>query len=299
MTEARTLAERFRAAHPAGDGRAPSPSLRDADLTDLIEALLEEARAAWEGVVVDLDGFFAFLATRLPDGDADGLGRLKTVDLYLAYACLTGASGAAEAFAAAHAPTLRKALAGVTAEASQIDDVIQQVYEKLFVPEEGRTPAITKYDGVGELRSWVRVTAVRLALNLHRERKRERPLSPQLLLTRPDGSTGPEEGYLKRLYSDAFKQAFERALTTLDPAQRNLLRYYYLDGLTVEAIGGLYRVHKATISRRLADVREHLLTETRNALLRQLEVGASELDSIMRLIHSRLDASICRYLNES
>jgi RNA polymerase sigma-70 factor (ECF subfamily) len=249
--------------------------------------------------VVDLDGWLAFLAQRLPaDVDpAAGLGRLKTGDLYLAYACLTGAAGAAEAFGHAYGPMLDRALAGVTAEASQIDDVKQAVFQKLFVPAREVDPAIHKYDGVGELRSWVRVTAVRMALNLHRERKRERPLSPELLLTRSDGRIGPEEDYLKRVYSDAFKQAFESALGALSHAQRNLLRYYYLDGLTVEQIGRMYRVHKATISRRLADVREHLLTETRNALVRQLDVKHSEVDSIMRMIHSRMDASICRYLD--
>lgn len=288
------LATRFLDALP----EAQRDGVEAQDLVGPLQAILAEGLAEWPGVEPDPEGFIDFLAKRLPrEGHpVEALTRLKTVSLYLAYACLKGTAGAAEAFARAFHPVLNRALHGVTAEASQIDDVKQAVYQKLFVPAGDKEPAIHKYDGVGELRSWVRVTAVRMALNLHRDRKRERPLSPQLLLTRPDGRIGPEEDYLKRLYSDAFKRAFEQALQSLQSPQRNLLRYYYIDGLTVEQIGTMYRVHKATISRRLDHIREQLLTETRNGLVRQLDVGQTEFESIMRLIHSRLDASICRYL---
>jgi len=288
------LAARFLEHLPASRADGVEP----ADLAAPLAAVLAEGREQWPGVEPDVEGFLAFLAQRLPpEGHpVEALAQLKTASLYLAYACLRGTPGAAEAFARAFHPVLGRALSGVTAEASQIDDIKQAVYQKLFVPAGDKTPAIHKYDGRGELRSWVRVTAVRMALNLHRDRRRERPLSPQVLLTRPDDRIGPEEDYLKRLYSDAFKQAFEQALQSLRSEQRNLLRYYYIDSLTVEQIGHIYRVHKATISRRLADIREQLLTETRNHLVRQLDVGHTEFESIMRLIHSRLDASICRYL---
>lgn len=274
---------------------APTPS---ADLEGRLLALLAEARAAWPGVTVDLEGFFVFLGSRLGTGPdrLTALDRLRTADLYLAFACLSGAPGAPEAFSAAHGPAIRRSLGGVGADPSQAEDVLQAVYQKVFVPSPSRPPAIHKYDGVGGLRSWIRVTAVRMALNLRRERRRERPLSPEVLLTRPDGALGPEADYLKRLYSQAFKQAFEEALGTLSPQGRNLLRHHYIDGLTLEQIGRLHHVHKATISRRLATLREHLLNETRNALVRRLDVPHTELDSIMRLIQSRLDASICRYL---
>lgn len=298
IDDAQTLAHRLLE-------RLPEPRRADVDLQELAPRLadqLTEARRAWPGLdprgALDLEGFLGFLAQRL-EREApvlETLSRLKIPSLYLAYACLNQVEGAAEAFDAAVSPMLSRALSGVTAEPSQIEDVKQAVYQKLFVPGAERKPAIYKYDGVGTLQSWTRVTAMRLALNLHRSHRRERPLSPQVLLNRPDASAGPEQDYLKRYYSDAFKQAFEQALSGLKPDQRNLLRYYYVDELTVEQVGRIYRVHKATISRRLADVRELLLHETRNRLVRELDVNHDELESIMRLIHSRLDASICRYL---
>lgn len=278
----------------AGERPTWAADVLDARLADI----LTEARRVWRGVVIDDEIFWAFLARRMPpDRDLlEVLDELKNEDLYLACACLEGDERAARAFEKAYFPVLDRALSGLCGRTGQADDVKQSVYQKVFVGEEGREPAIHKYDGLGDLRAWVRVTAVRMALNLKRDGKRERPLSPDILVTLPKSGPGPEEDYLKRVYSDAFKRAFGRALAALDHKQRNLLRYYYIDGLTVEQIGSIYRVHKATISRRLAEIRELLLTETRNSLIRELDVDRTEFDSIMRLIQSRMDISIVRFL---
>jgi RNA polymerase sigma-70 factor (ECF subfamily) len=288
------LAERFER-HLSADERPPWA----ADALDArLGAILTEARQTWPGVALEDDTFWAFLARRMPpDRDVlEVLEELKSADLYLACACLNGDDQAARAFEKEFFPVLDRALSGICGRTGQVDDVKQSVYQKVFVGEEGRDAAIHKYDGVGDLRAWVRVTAVRMALNLKRDGKRERPLSPEILATIPKSGPGPEEDYLKRVYSDAFKQAFGRALAALDHKQRNLLRYYYIDGLTVEQIGRIYRVHKATISRRLGEIRELLLTETRNSLVRELDVSRTEFDSIMRLIQSRMDISIFRFL---
>ena len=277
---------------------SPSEGGSSEELEGQLEEALEAARAQWPGVEVDPEDYLQFLARRVPEDvqPAIALAGLRTGDLYLACACLVGTPGSARAFKDAYFPMLDRALPGVCQEASQVDDIKQAVYQKVFVGEGDHNVAIHKYNGIGDLRAWLRVTAVRMALNLRRGRKKERPLSPQILVSVPEGSSGPEEDYFKRYYSDAFKKAFQQALRTLPPEQRNLLRYYYIDGLTVDQIGRIYRVHKATISRRLADIRELLLTETRNALVRELDVGQPEFESIMRLIQSRLDVSICRFL---
>jgi hypothetical protein len=46
----------------------------------------------------------------------------------------------------------------------------------------------------------------------------------------------------------------------------------------------------------VAKIRAKLLRETRARLLDRLRVGRSGFDSIMRLIESQLDVSICRLL---
>jgi hypothetical protein len=103
---------------------------------------------------------------------------------------------------------------------------------------------------------------------------------------------------MKRQYGPAFKAAFAAAFSALAPRQRTLLRQQVLDGLTIDELGALYRVHRATAARWLERAREALLSGTRTALERELKVSATECESIMRLAQSQLHVSIRRLLGE-
>lgn len=65
-----------------------------------------------------------------------------------------------------------------------------------------------------------------------------------------------------------------------------------MERLGIDEIAGIYRVHRATAARWLARIRERLYTGTRTELMQRLAVDPREFDSVMRLIRSRLDASI-------
>ena len=65
----------------------------------------------------------------------------------------------------------------------------------------------------------------------------------------------------------------------------------YLEGASIDALGALYKVHRATAARWLGRAREQLLSNTRGALSEQLGLADDELSSVMRLIHSRLEVS--------
>ncbi|MFY0535383.1 hypothetical protein [Nannocystis pusilla] len=54
-------------------------------------------------------------------------------------------------------------------------------------------------------------------------------------------------------------------MAELDEQARNLLRQHLLDGLSIDQIAGLQRVHRATAARRLVRVREDLAQRTRAA----------------------------------
>jgi RNA polymerase sigma-70 factor (ECF subfamily) len=73
---------------------------------------------------------------------------------------------------------------------------------------------------------------------------------------------------------------------------RTLLRYRYIDDLDIDAIGAVYRVHRATAARWLQRIRRELLEDTRARLAAKLAVKTDELDSILRFIGSQLDISI-------
>jgi RNA polymerase sigma-70 factor (ECF subfamily) len=65
-----------------------------------------------------------------------------------------------------------------------------------------------------------------------------------------------------------------------------------VDGLTIDEIGALYRVHRATAARWLARAQVGLTKEIRAALIRTLNLQPAELRSVLRLIRSGLQVSL-------
>lgn len=71
-----------------------------------------------------------------------------------------------------------------------------------------------------------------------------------------------------------------------------MLRQHVLDGMTIGQLGALYRMHRTTTARTLEQARRFLLAATRSHMRAELDVSSTELDSILRLIRSRLDGSL-------
>ena len=59
----------------------------------------------------------------------------------------------------------------------------------------------------------------------------------------------PEVEYMKRTYANEFKASFADALKQLGPREQTLLRYHHVDGLNIDEIGAIYRVHRVTAFR--------------------------------------------------
>lgn len=256
-----------------------------------LEALVSAARAAWPQIECDADRFLGFVAARLPDGDdwSRALEAAHTDALYLTCACAAGDAAAIERFEARYAAEIDIALASVALDSARAAEVRQQIREKLFV---GEAPKIASYTGRGDLRSWVRAVAVRAAISLLRRQKREVPVADPVLGALADPADDPEIAHLKDLYRGEFSRAFRDAFAALSARDRTLLRYKFADGLSIDEIATIYDVHRATAARWLARIRERLLVETRKRLKASLQVGSSELESIVRLIQSQLDVTL-------
>jgi RNA polymerase sigma-70 factor (ECF subfamily) len=70
------------------------------------------------------------------------------------------------------------------------------------------------------------------------------------------------------------------------------LRQHYVDGLTIDELGKLYRMHRSTAARLVVRARGLVLEATRAQMMSRLEVHSQDLDSIMRMIRSQLDISL-------
>lgn len=257
-------------------------------------ALVEAGRMAWPTLSADAVAFIEHAGSVAPDEDAQTwLQRLRPDDLWLAFCCASGDSRAVAAFERSYAVDLGRVVHRFATVKHPREDLLQILRDKLFVSEGQRRAKIASYSGIGFLQNWLRIAAVRTFVDLSRAKRTPSSETP---LDEAYAATGDfEVDFLKQRYRDQFKAAFAEAMRGLEPESRNLLRYR-VQGLTVDGIASIEGVHRATAARRVAKARESLLGRTRARLADRLSVPGPELDSIMRLINSRLDLSIERLL---
>ena len=255
--------------------------------------LIEQAQAAWPKLRADPEAFGAFLdGKQAAEGSAEGL---VVEDLYLAFACSRGESAALTAFEKEMRRDLEATFEKLRVPPARRDDARQQLWEKLFVGPP--RPRILDYSGRGKLRFWFRVTVLRALLDdLRAERRKPEVLSEDLVLGAPAAESDPEIEHLKRVYRKEVGAAFEEAVAALGPEDRNVLRCTYAGKMTIDEIAVAFGIHRATAARRVNSARDRLLTDTRRRLSEKLSLKSRELDSVFRLVESRLHLSVGRLL---
>src|SRR5262249_22780652 len=112
----------------------------------------------------------------------------------------------------------------------------------------------------------------------------------------PAAVADPEIDLLRARYAVEFQAALRAALEALPARDRNLLRFSYLEGLSIDEIAAFYRVHRATAARWIGRARDALVEETRRLVLARVAVGEAELESLMRDLASQLEVSVRRLL---
>jgi RNA polymerase sigma-70 factor, ECF subfamily len=272
------------------------------ELEPSLLAFTQEARAAWPGLRLEATAFVRDVAQLLGGSTpvVEALGALRAADLYLARACARGDATAVELFESTFADEIERSVEKMAGDAIRSDDFKQEFRHKLFIGKDGVKPKIAEYSGRGSLRRWVRITAKRTYIDLMRvgQRMLEVPIGDEPLVDEGAAQLDPELAYVKRRYQHEFKEAFGGALGQLSARQRNLLRHHFVHRLRLDEIAGIYRVHRATVARWIADARKQLLVQTREALEAQLSVNSQEFESIVRLVQGELDLTVSRLLKK-
>jgi RNA polymerase sigma-70 factor (ECF subfamily) len=251
-------------------------------------------RDAWPGVEVKEDQLAERLAARLADDAEARLDDLHDADLYLATALAAGDPTAIRAFEDKMVPQIDLALRRMRLAGGTADEVKQALRFDLLVGD--GSPKIADYAGRGELAAWVRISATRKALKVIRRGDREETLDEILLEHWPAGTPDPRQNQMRTQYTAELKRAIRESFSSLEVRQRNLLRQHILDELTIDDLAKLYRVHRATCARWLADARADLSKGTRKRLIASLGVGTDEVDSVLRFLDSDIELSISRIL---
>ncbi len=292
-----SLAKTFAAARPGG-----GKGLDQGELEGLLLQALERAQKAFSTLSVGDESFIAYLAKRIPAraNPREWLSSVQLEDLYLSCACALGDPKAMAHFEEKLLPQVAPAIAGINASPTFVAEVKQQIRRKLFLAEGAAPPKIAEYAGYGPLVHWLRVVAVRTALNFRRgENRKAVPVDDEVLFQLPGQVRDLELDYLKAHYRQDFTAAFRQALSRLSSQERNVLRLRFVDGLSLSQVGAAYQADKSTISRWIAKSRATLLQLTREELSQRLRLDPKELESLMALVHSQLDVSINSLLRRS
>ena len=264
---------------------------------DDVSTAFEAGKAAWPDVDLTLDAFTAHIRAL----DIEALRRFPA-DLYLAAACLAGDPAAIGAFEREWIAGARSAIQAIDSSKAFVDEAVQRLRASLFVGD-GGAPRLALYAGRGPLRAWVGVAAARVALMMRRSQQRAREVSADdddwssaLVMI---STNNPELELLKRQYSSAFGAAFKDAIAELEARQRTVLRMSFVEALSIDEIGAVYAVHRATAARWITRACDTLFDRTRKLLADRLSLSPTELDRMTALVRSQVDVSLSQLLPPS
>ncbi len=260
-----------------------SPDSTDAGWPELKEAARQ---LGGHGVSLDLTAFLTVWGSRLTEGS-----KLKLADLLLSWACAEHHTPAIAYFEQVYFSQAARALQRLKLSQAIIEDVLGWMRFELFVRPGG--PLIATYSGRGDLGSWVRSIAVHEALKRARRERQHVDLDSLDELPMPE----PELAAMRGAYTTEFTQALAASFQELETAQRNLLRQYFLDGLSIDVLAGLHQVHRATAARRVAAARTELVEKVKARLVEELALSADGVDQVITL--SNLNESLGALLRKT
>jgi RNA polymerase sigma-70 factor, ECF subfamily len=261
------------------------------------ESLFATARMHWPRVKLDEEQLVTFIGERLSGPDlVAALAAAPAADLALAAACAAQEPSAHAAFDEVLSE-VDAAGAATGAQKDQIEEVKQLLRVQLLVPKEGKPAGIAGYRGRGPLRGWLRITATRELIRHKKKQTREVSFSQSLDKYLSSG-VDPALEQLKSEYRTEFALALNEAIEDLTPEDRTLLRQAIVDDMSIDAIGAAFGVHRATAARWLTRARASLVSATHRRLAARLKLPVEQIESVIRLVQSKLDASVIRYLKE-
>jgi RNA polymerase sigma-70 factor (ECF subfamily) len=254
--------------------------------------LWSESRAVWPGVEIRAADFERYVAERLPAPlQLEAIDQLNASDLYLACACVLGAPGALVSFERGFLVHVPRFIARLDGSHTIAEEVRQTLRERLFVGSAEAPARLVGYQGRGPLMGWVRVAAVRCALDLLRDREGRAEVELDDHLTdRMAG--GIEDDLIRAQYRGEFEHSVAEALRNLPLRERNLLRLHFCGKLSTHKLAAMFSVDQSTVVRWLAAARTAVRDDARARLLGRLKLTPAEIDSLAELLVSRLDLSL-------
>ncbi|PZR07389.1 MAG: hypothetical protein DI536_27430 [Archangium gephyra] len=254
-------------------------------------SLVTQAVAAWPSLRTRRAEFEQWLSSRAPE---DTWSTLNLEDLGLSFLALSG-DAAAVVEVERRLQRVGRPTAARRGDDDFVDEVLQQSRQRLLVG--GARARLQAYRGQGALVQYLKAVVTSVSVDLARSRKPAETSDGDDVLQKLSGPGSGAESKLMHLSHRAhFTRAFKAALATLSAEERTWLRMRFVDGLSIDAVGTAFGVHRTTAMRWLEKAQNTLLKETRRQLSDALALPPRELDSLMASLRPSLAENLSRLL---
>ena len=266
---------------------------------DVMDSLFHQARACHPDIPLSAEQFQPFVARSLSAGSSDAalLDRLHISDLYLACAYGLGYEAAHKRVEAEYFVPIARRLDRMQIPSSISAEILQDLRCRL-VEMSGPEFSGRAYCGQGSLGGWLYIAAVRIAERHSARMRNELPAEDNCVavLERQIPVIDPELDHLIHSYKSVFESALRAGLAALSSRERNLLRYHFLEQLSIDRLAEIYGVHRATAARWILRAQCHLSQETRTHFVAQIPVGEHSMARLLGFSRSRLELGLSRLL---
>jgi len=251
-----------------------------------LAALCERARRELPGFELRDDVLIEALARHATPATIDTMiANCRAAELALAAAAADGSEQAIGELERRFAPIIDETCRRYARGGHGVDDLRQILRTKLFVER-----TIAEYNGQGSFDAWLRVIATRCFIDLGRRKDRAREALPGDELDDAILARDLVLDAIKAQYRGVVIAALRAASAELPPGDRHLLRQHFVAGLSIDQIGAVLGIHRATAARRLAKAREQLVVRVREHLTNTID--ERELAEIFDLVISNIEVSM-------
>lgn len=249
-----------------------------------------EGKRLWPSVDVSPEHFNRML--RDTDVTSDGT-REWPGDLYLACGAAHGDQVAIRIIDERFISRLPARIRRLGSAPDAVADVLQTVRERLFT---GPAPRIGAYNADGPLEQWIKVVAIRTALNMHRKDVAGPRTESAWLESVATATIDATSLLIRGEYKRELEAAIREQVASLSARDRAVLRLHIVQGLSIEKIAASYGVHRVTVARWVWTAGEGMLDGLRRRFRQRFGVVPQELDSLARLARSQLSLNLVELL---
>jgi RNA polymerase sigma-70 factor, ECF subfamily len=256
--------------------------------------LLESVQERWQGLPVELEAFLRYSTKRRVA--LSTLSKEIGADFYLAFACSHRLAGSIETFHRMYGRRIAAIGQRFGGSESFADEIMQRVFEKLFVARSEREePGIAQYRAEAPLSAWVNTVARRIAFRQVKSARPERLLDEELLAQEIADVCDQELLLLREQHRDVVREALACALRRMPTREQRFLKMNLVAGVSMERIGKIYGISQSSVSRKIQRAISHVISEAKAEACDKLRISSGEADSIFKLIQSCIDLTLSNF----